>query len=42
MVHNVGPVECAWLGNNVDLLTEHIHQSGLFECGKYLLTFSHC
>lgn len=41
MVHNVGLEECAWLGNNVDLLTEHIYQSGLFDCGKSLLTFSH-
>lgn len=41
MVHNVGLVECAWLGNNVDLLTEHIYQSGLFHYGKSLLTLSH-
>lgn len=28
--HNVGLLECAWLGNIADLLTEHICQSGLF------------
>lgn len=40
MVRNVGPVECSWLGNNVDLLTEHIFQFGCFARGKLLLTFS--
>lgn len=29
------------LGNNADLLTEHIYQSALFDYGKSLLTFSH-
>lgn len=38
MVHHAGLVECAWLGNNADLLTEHIHQRGLFGCGKPVLT----
>lgn len=41
MVHNVVFVECAWLWNKMDLLTRHIYQRGLFDCGKYLLTFTH-
>lgn len=38
---NVGQVECAQLRNIVDLLTEHICLSDLFDSGKSLLTFRH-
>lgn len=33
-------MECAWLGSNLNLLTEHIHQTAFCDCGEFSLTFS--